>query len=61
MLTSNDPVLIVSMRLRLGLLYKDIAYRFGVPHSTISKAFRVWWAVLSQSLRNIVIWTDRAT
>ena len=60
-LTSNDHVLIVLMRLRLGLLNRDIAYRFGIPKSTTSKVFRTWLPILSQNLRNLIIWPDQAT
>ena len=54
-LTSNEHVLIVLMRLCLGLLNKDIAYRFGIPKSTTSKVFRTWLPILSQNLRNLII------
>ena len=58
---SNDHVLIVLMRLHLGLLNRDIAYRFGIPKSTTSKVFRTWLPVLFQNLRNLIIWPDQAT
>jgi len=60
-LKSNDHVLIVLMRLCLGLLNKDIAYRFGIPKSTTSKVFRTWLPILSQNLRSLIIWPDQAT
>ena len=60
-LTSCDHVLVIFMRLRLGLLYKDLAHRFGVPESTMSKVYRTWLPVLSSHLRQLIIWPDRAT
>ena len=60
-LMSNDHVLIVLRRLHLGLLNRDIAYRFGIPKSTTSKVFRTWLPILSQNLRSLIIWPDQAT
>ena len=54
-LTSCDHVLVIFMRLRLGLLYKDLAHRFGVPESTMSKVYRTWLPVLSSHLRQLII------
>lgn len=60
-LTSCDHVLIIFMRLRLGLLYKDLGQRFGVPESTMSKVYRTWLPIISSHLRQLIIWPDRAT
>lgn len=38
------------MKFRLGLSNKDIAYRFGLPFSTVSKIWRDWVPLLSSVL-----------
>ena len=43
------------------LLNRDIAYRFSIPKSTTSKGVRTWLPILSQNLKNLIIWPDEAT
>ena len=57
----NDHVLMVFMKLRLGLLNKDLALRFQVPDSTVSKIVRSWLPALAKHMKNLIIWPDRAT
>ena len=59
-LSAEDHVLVVLMKLRLGLLNKDIAHRFGMQTSTISNIYRSWLPVISSSLQNLIVWPDRA-
>ena len=47
------------MKLRLGLLNKDLAYRFDVGDYIISKIFRNWVKPLAASLQNLMVWPDR--
>ena len=47
------------MKLRLGLLHKDIAYRFNVGDYIISKVVRNWIKPLASSLQNLIVWPDR--
>ena len=60
-MTNNDHVLIVVMRLCLGLLDRDVSYKFGIPKPTTAKVFRTWLPILSQNLRNLIICLDQAT
>ena len=53
-------ILVVLMKLRIGLLNKDIAHRFGMQTSTISNIYRSWLPVISSSLQNLIVWPDRA-
>ena len=59
-LSTEDHVLVVLMKLRLGLLNKDIAHIFGIQTSTISNIYRSWLPIISSSLQNLIVWPDRA-
>ena len=41
-LCDADRLLLTLMRLRLGLLVQDLAYRFGISESTVSDIFLAW-------------------
>ncbi|CAM4733184.1 unnamed protein product [Leuciscus chuanchicus] len=58
-LTWENHLLLVLMKLRLALSNKDIAYRFGLPFSTVSKILREWVPLLSSVLKPLVIWPNR--
>ena len=47
------------MRLRLGLLLQDIADRFNVAASTMSRIFTTWLQLLSVELRQMFPWPTR--
>ncbi|XP_041918206.1 uncharacterized protein LOC121682219 [Alosa sapidissima] len=58
-LTWENHLLLVLMKIRLGLSNKDIAYRFGLPFSTVSKILREWVPLLSSVLKPLVIWPSK--
>ena len=47
------------VRLRLGLLEQDIAYRFGVSQSTVSRIFTSWINFLYLQFKQISLWPPR--
>ena len=47
------------VRLRLGLLEQDIAYRFGVSQSTVSRIFTTWINFLYIQFRQIPLWPPK--
>ncbi|XP_021000780.2 uncharacterized protein [Parasteatoda tepidariorum] len=55
-LSSESQLLIVFMKLRLGLLNQDLAYRFGVGSATVSRIFREWVEKMSVSLSSCIAW-----
>ena len=59
-LSIEDHVLVVLMKLKLGLLNKDIAYRFNVPVHVISRIYRAWLPVLATCMAPIIVWPSRA-
>ena len=59
--SSEDHLLIVLMKLRLGLLNKDISQRFGVTENIVSKIFRSWLPKIAEKLKYLIIWPDKAT
>ena len=54
-LSIEDHVLVVLMKLKLGLLNKDIAYRFIVPVHVISRISRAWLPVLATCMALIIV------
>jgi hypothetical protein len=58
-LSKFQEFLIVMMRLRLGLLEQDLAYRFGVTQPTVSTIFEKWIYVMSVRLEKLILWPER--
>ena len=55
----EDHVLMVLMKLRLGLLSRDIAYRFCYEASFVSKVYRKWLPGMASSLHNLLVLPSR--
>lgn len=49
-----DEFFMVMMRLRLGLLVKDLEYRFKISSGTVSKIFNSWIAFLYKHLQSLI-------
>lgn len=50
----EDEFFIVLMRLRLGLLLKDLEFRFKISSGRISRIFKAWIQLMCQCLQRIV-------
>lgn len=55
-LSMHDQLVMVLMRLRLGLLEKDLAFRFGVSASSVSRIFVKWINFVYLRLGSLPIW-----
>ena len=58
-LTPLEEFFLVLVRLSLGLLEKDLAYRFNVSVSTISRIWKTWIAFLYLQFKEIPMWPSR--
>ena len=58
-LTPFQQLLLTLMKLRLNLTEKDLAYRFGVSVSSVSRTFLQVLNVLYAKLKPLIIWPDR--
>ena len=58
-LTKQQELFMVLMRLRLGLLEEDLAYRFGIDQSNVSRIITKWLNVMSQRLHFLIAWPER--
>ena len=47
------------MRLRLGLLVKDLGFRFQVSSARVSQIWITWIKLLSKELRHLIIWPSK--
>ena len=55
-LTLFQQFLVTIIKLRLNLCDQDLAYRFGVSQSTISKTFRKWINLMYIRLKQTIKW-----
>ena len=51
--------LMVLMKLQLNPADQDLAYRFGVHQSTVSRNFRKWIDILYDRLHPLILWPER--
>ena len=55
-LSSFQELFLVLMKLRLNLEEKDLAYRFGIHQSTVSRIFKKWTALMATQLSPLIRW-----
>ena len=55
-LTTFQELFLVLMKLRLNLEEKDLAYRFGIHQSTVSRIFKKWIALMARQLAPLIRW-----
>ncbi len=58
-LNSFQQLLLCLMKLRLGLSGQDLAYRFRIHKSTVSRVFVFTLNILYVRLKRLIIWPDR--
>ena len=58
-ISTKDQFLLVLMKLRMGVLNKDLAYRFGISPGRVSQLFHEWIDVMSRELKPLIVWPDR--
>ena len=56
-----DQILMTLMKLKLNLLMGDLARRFGISDSFVSKTVSFWIDKLSQYLSDLIVWLPRET
>ena len=57
-LSAGDQLVLVMMKLRLATPHKDLAYRFGVHVSRVTKIFHYWIDIMSRELQQLISWPD---
>lgn len=58
----HDQILLVLMRLRLGLMFTDLAARFRVSRTTVRTIFSTWLTIMAKYMKgNIIFWPARDT
>lgn len=55
----EQELLLVFMRLRLGLLVEDLAFRFKVAPSTVTMTFTTWIRLMAKELDWLIVWPDK--
>lgn len=58
-LSSFQEFMVTLIKLRLNLTSQDLAYRFDVHPSTISRILLKWLTVMDVRLRQLVMWPER--
>jgi hypothetical protein len=59
-LTLEQEFLMVMMRLRMGLLVEDLAFRFQVSTGLVSSVFQTWIKLMRRELAWLIMWPSKA-
>ena len=54
-----QEIVLTLMKLRLDLSEEDIAYRFQISQSTVSRIFGKWINIMAESLKFLIRWPSR--
>ena len=57
-LSFQDHLLMILMKIRLGCLNKDLAFRFSVSEATVSRILHQWIPKVASSLKCLIIWPE---
>lgn len=58
-LTQFQEFVLTLMKLRLDCPLKDLAFRFGISITTVSRVFAKWLTIMDVKLRSLIKWPDR--
>jgi len=58
-LSKFEKLMLVLMKLRLNLPLQDLAYRFDISKSTVSRTFNSVIHVMYERMKSFVFWPDR--
>ena len=53
-----DEYFVVLVKLRLGLMNSDLAYRVNVSECSISRIFHKWLDIMYVNLKQLIVWPD---
>jgi hypothetical protein len=54
-----QEIFLVLMKLRLNLEQEDLAYRFQIDQSTVSRIYHKWILIMGDKLRSVIRWPTR--
>ena len=57
--SKEEHLLLVLMKLKQGFLNADLAFRFSILHSDVSRIYNSWIVELSNVLKFLIIWPER--
>ena len=57
--SKEEHLLLVLMKLKQGFLNADLAFRFSILHSDVSRIYNSWIVELSNVLKFLIIWLER--
>lgn len=55
----EQEMLLVMMRLRIGLLVHDLAFRFGISMTSVSSIFGTWIRLMRLELAPMILWPSK--
>ena len=58
-LTLFQEIVMVLMKIRLNVPHQDLAYRFGISQSTVSRTLAHWLLVMDVCLSPLIRWPER--
>ena len=55
----EQELLLIMMRLRVGLMVHDLAFRFQISTSTVSSIFNTWIILMRLELAHLIMWPSK--